>query len=193
MATSNESTLMQVGASYDADGNLFLPNNDVTISNTDNVPSRGKLAVNGNKIMLALRVKAADASTTSTVDQISDAWFGTNGDAVNFKSQTEACSYGKVEVQAGIFTSPSISNGVHTVNISNNAIGVNSNVIWRAAVSQAEDDLGVSSLHGEFDYVMVCVPPGTSGNWIAYAYVNHWLSVYNNQWCNYVSGQMHGK
>jgi hypothetical protein len=23
--------------------------------------------------------------------------------------------------------------------------------------------------------------------------VNSWLSVYNNQWCNYVSGQMHGK
>jgi len=191
MATSNECTLMQVGASYDADGNLFLPNNDVTISNTDNVPSRRKLAVNGIKTMLALRVEANDASTTSTVDQISDAWFGTNGDAVNFKSQTEACSYDKVEVQAGIFTSPSISNGVHTVNISDDAIGVDRGVIQRAAVSQAEDDLGVLSLSGEFDYVMVCVPPGTSGGWIAYAYINHWLSVYNNQWCNFVSGQMH--
>jgi len=29
------------------------------------------------------------------------------------------------------------------------------------------------------------------GAWIAYAYVNSWLTVYNNNYCNYVSAQMH--
>jgi len=40
-------------------------------------------------------------------------------------------------------------------------------------------------------YFSDCLPPGTSGSWIAYAYINSYISVYNNQWCNYPSGQMH--
>jgi len=39
--------------------------------------------------------------------------------------------------------------------------------------------------------VMICVPPGTAGDWVAYAYSNHWLSVYNDEWCTYPSVQMH--
>lgn len=38
---------------------------------------------------------------------------------------------------------------------------------------------------------MVCIPPGTSGDWIAYAYINSPLSVYNDNWCNSISAQMH--
>lgn len=26
---------------------------------------------------------------------------------------------------------------------------------------------------------------------IAYAYINSWNSVYSNEWCNYLSGEMH--
>jgi hypothetical protein len=77
---------------------------------------------------------------------------------------------------------------VTTVTISNTVIGTDNGVI-RNAVTAA---LG-SSFTSQFDHVMLCLPPGTSGSWIAYAYVNHWLSVYNNQWCDYISGQMHGK
>merc|ERR1719221_2027179 len=38
------------------------------------------------------------------------------------------------------------------------------------------------------------LPSGTNSggsSWIAYAYVNHWLSVYNDQWGSYVSAQVH--
>ena len=35
------------------------------------------------------------------------------------------------------------------------------------------------------------MPPGTSGLWIAYAYINDNLSVYNHDWCGRVSAQMH--
>jgi hypothetical protein len=42
---------------------------------------------------------------------------------------------------------------------------------------------------------MVCQPSNTlnggSSNWIAYAYVDHWLSVYKGDWCTYPSAQMH--
>jgi hypothetical protein len=37
---------------------------------------------------------------------------------------------------------------------------------------------------------MYCLPPGAM-NGIAYAFVNSWMSVYSNQWCNYPSGQIH--
>ena len=40
------------------------------------------------------------------------------------------------------------------------------------------------------DHVMYCLPPETMSG-IAYAYKNSWNSVYSNEWCNYVSGQMH--
>ena len=78
-----------------------------------------------------------------------------------------------------------------TVNISNTVSGTSDSTIRTAVVNSATASL--DNLSSQFDHVMLCLPPGTSGSWIAYAYVNSWLSVYNNQWCNYVSGQMHGK
>jgi hypothetical protein len=41
-----------------------------------------------------------------------------------------------------------------------------------------------------FDSWMYCLPPGTMSG-IAYAFINSWMSVYSNEWCNYPSGQMH--
>ena len=45
--------------------------------------------------------------------------------------------------------------------------------------------------YAPFDHIMLCLPPGTQDSWIAYGYENGWLSVYNDDWCNYVSAQMH--
>ena len=33
--------------------------------------------------------------------------------------------------------------------------------------------------------------PGTSDDWISYAYINWHISVFNDNWCNYVSAQLH--
>jgi len=41
-----------------------------------------------------------------------------------------------------------------------------------------------------FDLVLYCFPPGT-GDWVAYAFVNHKFSFYNNKWCSSVSSQLH--
>lgn len=42
---------------------------------------------------------------------------------------------------------------------------------------------------------MLCLPYGTlsRGNrgWLGYAYVNHWLSVFNNEWCSSISTLAH--
>lgn len=142
----------------------------------------------GSYSVLALRVVAADASTTSSEDVIRNEIFGTDGDVVNLKSQYAACSYN----QLNFYPSPDIrvNNGVYTVNIPDTTVnGVDNSVVRNAVISQATTELG--NLPNQFDYVMTCIPPGTNGGWIAYAYINHWHSVYNNNWCNYPSGQMH--
>ena len=42
---------------------------------------------------------------------------------------------------------------------------------------------------------MACLPPDTlnggSSGWIAWAYVNWYLSAYKGMWCSYPSAQMH--
>lgn len=37
---------------------------------------------------------------------------------------------------------------------------------------------------------MYCLPPNSMSG-IAYAYMNSWMSVYANDWCNYLSTQLH--
>ena len=35
------------------------------------------------------------------------------------------------------------------------------------------------------DHVMYCLPPKVKFDGIAYAFVNNWNSVYNDDWCTY--------
>jgi hypothetical protein len=53
------------------------------------------------------------------------------------------------------------------VSISELATGAADSVIRNAATSKAQSDLGYP-LTTIADHTMVCVPPGTSGGWIAY-------------------------
>ncbi len=176
---SAHTTLMKVGANFDEEGNLILENlSDVQFGGEGGTGgSRRKLAVIGNKTFLAIRVIANDASTTSSSSEISDAWYGTNGDRVNFKSQYEACSFNQFKVEP--FNSGNVTDGVLTVTIARNVVGVSDSIVRNAVATEATNNLG--DLESKFDHVMLCLPPGTSGGWIAYAYVNHWLSVYNDK------------
>ena len=191
---SGAATLIQEGAYFDDENRRLILNGDahpdsLTIE-AQSKDNRRKLFT-GTKSFLALRVEAADASTSSNESEISDSWFGTYGDPMNFKSQMEACSYNQFLVDPASDPNNNISDGVYTVSISNTVSGVSDGIIRDAAVNAGNSDLG--SLSSQYNHVMVCVPPGTNGGWIAYAYINWYLSVYNNQWCNYPSGQMHGK
>jgi len=156
--------------------------------NNGNGNGNRKLAVvTGNKSILAVRVVAPDATTTSSVAAISDSIFGTNGDPVNLKSQYAVCSNNLLSFNPT--TNSQATNGVYQVTISQTVTGIADSTVRNAVTSQLTSDLG--NLPSQFDHVMLCLPAGTSGSWIAYAYVNSWLSVYNNQWCGYVSGQVH--
>ena len=185
---SGQSTLMQEGAYFDENGNLFVE--DVEDVQIEKGPETRRQLLTASINMVAVRVVAADSTTTSSQAQISDAWFGTNGDPVNLKSQYGACSYDKLQVNAA--NTGTVTNGVIEVTIPNNVQGESDSVIRNSVNNALRDSLG-SLPSAQYDYVMQCLPPGTSGGWIAYAYINWYLSVYNDGWCNYVSAQMHGK
>lgn len=154
---------------------------------------RRRLAALGIKSVLAIRVTdGSDVTTGSSLSEISNFIFGTSGDTVNLKSQYDACSQGKLlfEPFNGLTTTNvPISDGVVNVTIPESVNGVSRYTAEDYVMDAAGVLLG--NLPNQFDHVMLCIPPGTSGNWIAYAYINSWLSVYNDDWCNYVSGQMH--
>jgi hypothetical protein len=144
----------------------------------------------GTKRVLVIRAVASDKSTTASESTLSDDIFGTLGDVVNLKTQYSQCSDGKLQFQAVTTNSLVGTDGVYTVNLPTTIVtGASDSVIRDAMVNQATADLG--TLTNIADYVMLCLPPGTSGGWIAYAYVNYWLSVYNDVWCQYPSAQLH--
>jgi len=84
--------------------------------------------------------------------------------------------------------------GVVTVNI--NTQSTTDSVVRTAAWNEINRLYkgGKSSLWskygGNYDLIMMCIPPGT-GDWVAYAYINHYVSVYNDHWCGKVSANMH--
>ena len=181
-----------------SNGKLHIPidaQNDLIIT-SENVPddqfnSNRRLAVSGTKQVLAIRANGLDTSTTSNKETISDKIFGTGGDKLNLRSQYAACSYNKLDFvpYSGVTSAGEyIENGVVEVNVTETINGTSSDTIMVAMLQAAFEKYGDLE---EPDHIMLCVPPGTTGGWLAYAYINSWLSVFNDNWCNYPSTQIH--
>jgi len=112
-------------------------------------------------------------------------------DAVSLKTQTEACSYGKLRIQPFTGNTSSnryISNGIVDVKM-DFAVGSGSGGIDQAALRAANQQIG-DLADPMFDLVMFCFPPGET-NFLAFAYPSSKYSFYNNDWCGYVTTQMH--
>ena len=142
----------------------------------------------GVRSVLVIRVVAKDAATAATEAQLSSQIFG--GTGFNLKSGFARCSYNQLlfEPQANTIAGP---DGIHTTFLPNVTVnGVSDATVRNAVLAQATAELGA---HPRLlaDHVMLCLPPGTAGGWIAYAYANSWMSAYNDKWCSYVSAQIH--
>ena len=165
-----------------------------TATNGDVFDRRGRnLADDVIKKVLVIRFVASDAQTTATeteladdmfgasgeladgiFDHIFDDIFGASGDVVNLQSQYNACSYGQLQFNALTSNTAVGTDGVYTVNLPDTVIaGAADSTIRNAARDEATAQLG--TLTDIADHVIICLPPGT-GDWLAYAYVNHWLS-----------------
>jgi len=180
------------------DGEMWLPTGASVEfgSNGQNNRRLQALRTEGIKKVLVVRANAQGSATTATKDHLSDKIFGTSGDTNTLKSQYLACSHGKLDFQPfeGMTAGGTyVDGGVIDVSINTYVPGTDRYDVENA-LEEAADSL-VGSLHEQFDHVMLCLPPGsTSGrneNWIAYGYINSWLSVFNDDFCNSMSTQVH--
>jgi len=146
----------------------------------------------GEKKVLVVRIIVNDSQTGITKAELSDEIFGTSGDPFNLKVGYDQCSYGKMTIVLTIDPSvveqqsnPITEKDVYEVTIAINVIGASDGVV-RDAVS-AKLNTVLPNWQTRFELTMYCMPTATKGTWIAYAYINHYLSVYNKKWFHYPS------
>jgi len=117
----------------------------------------------------------------------SNKFFGTFGDQMTMKSQFKACSFDKFRVTTNygsdIDTSLMAADGVLEININIKLEESTQAQIRSACMSKIQSVLGVNNLSQQFDHVVLlvedCYEVGddTCG-FAAYAYINHWLSLF---------------
>mmetsp|Transcript_22863 Transcript_22863/g.53988 ORF Transcript_22863/g.53988 Transcript_22863/m.53988 type:complete len:722 (-) Transcript_22863:213-2378(-) len=194
---SGDTTMLAEGATI-MDGEMWLP-----VGAAIEFGSNGRRKLQeasrskGTKKVLVVRANANDMSTASSKAVLSDKIFGTNGDIANLKSQYDACSHGQLQFQPfqGMTSGgTNVVDGVIEVNINMN-VADSSRYAVEDAMEEAADKI-VGNLSEQFDHVMLCLPPGsrlgaTNKNWVAYAYVNSWLAVFNDGFCESLTTQVH--
>jgi hypothetical protein len=176
-------------------GNITIKNGKVFINgnpqfgrrNNNNANRSGRHLSETNKTVLVIRVEANDGSTTSSAAKTAEEIFGIGGnDEFNLASGYTGCSYEKLNFSPA--THSGVNDGVYTMVLNESLASKSMSYVEGKVVDAAVDVFG--DLSSKFDYVMICTPP-LADDGIAYAYVNSWLSVYHDDWCNYPSAQIH--
>jgi len=156
----------------------------------------------GDKTFLVVYVRDTNGGKpgkdpSGGVNTIENDVFGTYGfDDLNLANVYESCSNGALDFKpyTGTLNGNEITNGVHEITIARTVSGADRGDVASDALIMAENQLG-SNLSNNVDYVMFCLPPGSTNQgktgWLAYAYLNHWRSVYNDNWCSSISTLAH--
>lgn len=134
---------------------------------------------------LVVRVNAPNTPAGGEVADVSQLRDDIFIDSVSLRTQYAACSKNQLIIEPApehIATS-----GIVTVDISTSPSS-GSSALQTDALNTATANFG--NLPDQYDLVMFC-QPGGSGGWVAYAYINSWLSFYNSYWCQRVSAQVH--
>jgi hypothetical protein len=145
---------------------------------------RRRLASTGTRSVLVLRISAGDATNTYSAQQLYNYIFD---DLNPFTQPTLVSQYAMLSFGKQIFVPTTY--GVMEVPVSMNATGATYAAIRDAALQVVLAKYNVSSITEMADHVMFCIPPGT-GNWTSTSSFGSWRSVYNDQWCGYLSGFM---
>jgi len=166
---SGETTMMANGAMI-MDGVLSIPSG-ASIEFGSHEGRRRLSKSFGEKKVLAVRADTLGSSTISSKTTIAEKVFGYRENGVNMRSQYIGCSFGKIDLvpfEGTTATGYSVTEGVIEVSIDSDFSSGDRFDIESAILSAAESLVG--DLDGQFDHVMLCVPPGIGGSWIAYAY-----------------------
>jgi hypothetical protein len=138
--------------------------------------------------MLIVRVTTSDADPTLSSVEMNEKTFGDK--TMTLSSQYFACSHGKLKFDPAPSQPGKIVNGVMQVTLDMKARGSSRIALANAAVIAAEEVLG-GKIGDVVDNAMICLPPGTLGDWTGFATVNGVYSVYNDLSCGYISMTMH--
>lgn len=201
---SNESTLSvtvdeSAGTEKD-DATAHVPSNQPL--NVMNGPHRQRrlAPTTGKKSMLVVKViDSENKARPESLSQISDDIFGSFGDSMTLKSQMYDCSFGKFEIVPGV--DPRTQNikeespGVIEVKINVPLQGSSRSTIRNGVKQAVKLHYNIDLPGQQYDYVMYVLEGcyHSDCGWAAYAFMNHWLSVYQGDYYKYVGVQMHGK
>jgi hypothetical protein len=125
----------------------------------------------GQKKILVVRASTNGGSTISQRSSIVDAIFGTYGNTVSMRSQYLGCSHDKLDFAPFEGTTQygyNVQDGILEVSINDDFTGQTRYEAEEGLQKAAEALVG--DLESQFDHVMLCLPPGTAGSWVAYAY-----------------------
>lgn len=125
----------------------------------------------GQKKILVIRASTNGGSTISQRSSIVDAIFGTYGNTVSMRSQYLGCSHDKLDFAPFEGTTQygyNVQDGILEVSINDDFTGQTRYEAEEGLQKAAEALVG--DLESQFDHVMLCLPPGTAGSWVAYAY-----------------------
>lgn len=143
---------------------------------------------------LVLRVIDEDGKEPPNASKLENDIFK---DRVSLKKQYKKCSHDNInikQVQDEGMSGKDNVQGIVDIDYDGKASRSSTFYMWSAALSAAEKQYD-RNFSADYDLVMICQPFGTyasgSTGWIAYAYMNDYVSVYNDEWCGYVSAQMH--
>jgi Gametolysin peptidase M11 len=109
--------------------------------------------------------------------------------SVSLASQIRDCSAGKLNI--GMAQGPGIVDGILDVQLGYRVKNISTSVVEEQLIQ------AVSPYGGEraFDHVMYCIPfgtlSGTTNQWVAHALTYHPRSVYNDNWCGFLSPHVH--
>lgn len=139
--------------------------------------------------MLIVRVSTKDASPGLTREEMSEKTFADR--PLTMRSQYLACSHGKLTFDAAPDSlAPGMKGGVLEVDLDLNIAGMSRQNLTNAAITATQLALD-ADIADVVDNVIICHPPGSAGSWVAYAFPNNLVSVYNDLWCGYLSSTMH--
>jgi len=134
------------------------------------------LQTTGTKTLAIIRVSTADSSPTGTASSVSSIQNVMFGNGINFVTQYNECSFGKLKWQ--------MAEPVFDVRVDGNlaSYGNDPAEIITAVQDKVKAQRGISAASDIADKVIMCLPPGT-GDWAASAGVNHWRVQANDKWC----------
>lgn len=152
----------------------------------------------GARNVLIVRVSGTTEQPSDSSDRLAGTFFGLGSRPFenSMSAQFDRCSFGQLTFAAARGFSQ-ITNGVMELNLGYSLRGRNIRTVDDEAFAATSRALGVGNLGTVFDHVVLCVAGGTtdgvngSTNWVGYARIRGWSSVFNAAWCDNLITQMH--